>query len=151
MTISDPNYDNSNAKKHLARYLEDPESAHVIYPFGDDRPVTTLLLTTTGNKSGELRTTPLIYKQVGGDYVIVGSLAGSDNHPSWFRNLQANQNCTVQAGTTRTAARARIPSGAERQRFWNEAAAQFPTYDIYQAKTDREIPVVVLTPIADPA
>lgn len=148
MTQSDPNYDNSGAQRHLALYLSDPEQGHLIRPWGDDRMVTTLLLTSIGNKSGEPRTTPLIYKKVDEGYVIIGSLAGSPNHPSWYRNLAATPDCTIQVGALKTAARARVTNGAERQRFWDAAAGQFPDYLAYQAKTEREIPVVLLEPLA---
>lgn len=74
-------HDNSRNLLHLKMYKEDPEKGRVIYPWGDERGVTTLLLTVKGRKSGKLYTTPLIYKKVGGTYVVIASLGGAPNHP----------------------------------------------------------------------
>lgn len=140
-------YDNSNAKAHTEKYLTDPENAQFIYPYGKDKPVTTLLLTTTGRKSGELRTTPLIYKKVGEAYVIVASLGGNPEHPFWYLNLLSNPDCTIQVGRTVLKARARTVPDDERTRLWTEAARQYPDYDEYQSRTSRKIPVVAVEPV----
>jgi deazaflavin-dependent oxidoreductase (nitroreductase family) len=79
--------------------------------------------------------------------VIVGSTGGAPAHPSWYLNLVANPEVTVQVGAETFTARARTASGSERQRLWSMMAAIFQNYDAYQAKTEREIPVVVLDPI----
>jgi deazaflavin-dependent oxidoreductase (nitroreductase family) len=107
----------------------------------------TLLLTSTGRKSGLPRRTALIYRQDGdrGDkYVIVASQGGADLHPAWYLNLVENPEVTVQVKGETFTARARTATGEERQRLWKLMAEVWPDYDTYQTRTDREIPVVVL-------
>lgn len=140
-------YDNSNAVNHVKRYLEDPDNAQFIYPYGKDKPVTTLLLTTIGRKSGEPRTTPLIYKKVGDTYVIVASLGGNPEHPLWYLNLVATPDCKIQVGRETLKVRARTAPEGERERLWEEAVRQYPDYNDYQARTQRRIPVVALEPL----
>jgi deazaflavin-dependent oxidoreductase (nitroreductase family) len=108
----------------------------------------TLLLTTTGRKSGEPRTTPLIYAPVGDSFAIVASKGGSDEPPAWYLNLSANPEVEVQVKADRFQARARTASAEEKPALWRKMAAEWPAYDEYQRKTDREIPVVVLERIA---
>jgi deazaflavin-dependent oxidoreductase (nitroreductase family) len=108
--------------------------------------VPTLLLTTTGNKSGLQRRTALIYAQDSGSYLVVASDGGAPAHPAWYRNLAADPAVHVQVGDREFDASARTATGAERDRLWPLVTAVWPAYDDYQAKTDREIPVVVLTP-----
>lgn len=104
-----------------------------------------LLLTTTGRKSGKPRTTPLIYEDAGdGQYVIVASKGGAPEHPGWYENLAKTPEVELQVKDDVFAARARTAEGEERERLWKLAAQQWPDYDTYQQKTDREIPVVVL-------
>ena len=134
-----------SADAHLKLYRDDPDKAHFIYPRKDGQPVTTLLLTTIGRKSGEPRTTPLIYKKFGSDYVLVASLGGAPNHPAWYLNLLETPDCEIQAGSTRLKARARV-AGAERASLWAQMVDYFPDYAEYQRRTQREIPVLVLTP-----
>ena len=131
------------AAKHFALYQTDPDKAH-LHDVGGGRKATTLLLTTTGRKSGEQRTTPLIYKKVGDKFVIIASLGGAPNHPSWYLNLEANPDCHIQYGSNHLDARARIAQGPERDAMWKEATAQFSDYNDYQSRTERRIPVVVL-------
>jgi deazaflavin-dependent oxidoreductase (nitroreductase family) len=107
----------------------------------------TLLLTTTGRRSGKTRTMPLIYGESGGSYVIVASKGGAPKHPAWYLNLDAGPEVGVQVGTKRFTAKARTASGEERQRLWQQMAEIYPPYRDYQKKTDREIPVVVLDPV----
>jgi len=107
----------------------------------------TLLLTTTGRRSGKARTMPLIYGESGGSYVIVASKGGAPQHPAWYLNLDAAPEVDVQVGTKRFTAKARTASGEERQRLWQQMAEIYPPYFDYQMKTDREIPVVVLDPV----
>jgi deazaflavin-dependent oxidoreductase (nitroreductase family) len=109
------------------------------------RGTTTLLLTTTGHKSGEARTTPLIYQADGDRYVIVASKGGYPQHPAWYLNLSANPDVELQVQDEVFAARASTAEGEERERLWKLMAAAWPSYDDYQSKTDRQIPVVVLT------
>jgi deazaflavin-dependent oxidoreductase (nitroreductase family) len=111
-----------------------------------DMPV--LELTTIGRKSGAERsvmlTTPL---QDGDDIMIVASRGGDDSHPDWFVNLRDNPEVQVKLeDTDRQPYRASIASGAERERMWTALTAEHDNYAGYQRKTDREIPVVVLTP-----
>ena len=108
------------------------------------RGSSTLLLTTTGRRSGEPRTTPLIYGRSGDDYLIVASSGGSDEPPGWFRNLQEQPEVDVQVLGDRFRARARTASDEEKPEMWREMTGQWPAYDDYQRKTDRAIPVVVL-------
>ena len=108
---------------------------------------TVLLLTTTGRKSGNETTTPLIYDLDGDDPVIVASKGGAPDHPGWYKNLQANPEVEVQVGTKKIKARARTATGEERARLWQKALEFWPPYADYQNKTERQIPVVVLDPV----
>jgi deazaflavin-dependent oxidoreductase (nitroreductase family) len=108
------------------------------------RGTTILLLTTVGRKSGQERTHPLIYREVDGDYVIVASRGGSPQHPAWYVNLREQPEVEVQIKGDRFKARARTATADERPRLWELMAEVWPDYDDYQAKTDREIPIVVL-------
>jgi deazaflavin-dependent oxidoreductase (nitroreductase family) len=103
-----------------------------------------LLLTTTGRRSGEERTTPLIYGRSGDDYLVVASKGGSPEPPAWFRNLEAQPDVEVQVLGDRFRARARTATAEEKPEMWREMASHWPAYDSYQRKTDRDIPVVVL-------
>jgi proline iminopeptidase len=103
-----------------------------------------LLLTTKGRKSGEPRTIPLIYEGDGDRYVIVASKGGAPEHPGWYRNLQKDPNVELQVRDEVFPARARTAEGEERERLWQLVNEQWPDYDSYQTKTEREIPVVVL-------
>jgi deazaflavin-dependent oxidoreductase (nitroreductase family) len=103
-----------------------------------------LLLTTTGRHSGEERTIPLIYGRSGDDYLVVASKGGSPEPPAWFRNLEAQPEVEVQVLGDRFQARARTATAEEKPEMWREMTSQWPAYDSYQRKTDRDIPVVVL-------
>jgi deazaflavin-dependent oxidoreductase (nitroreductase family) len=104
----------------------------------------TLLLTTTGRKSGEQRTTPLIYAPHGDAFTIVASKGGADEPPAWYLNLSENPQVEVQVKGDRFTANARTASAEEKPAIWRAMVAEWPSYDEYQHKTDREIPVVVL-------
>jgi deazaflavin-dependent oxidoreductase (nitroreductase family) len=106
-----------------------------------------LLLTTTGRRSGNPTTTPLIYAADGERYVIVASKGGADEHPGWYLNLRKNPVVELQVRDKVFPAHASTATGAERERLWRLANQVWPHYDEYQTKTEREIPVVVLTPI----
>ena len=103
-----------------------------------------LLLTTTGRRSGEERTTPLIYGRSGDDYLIVASRGGSPTPPGWYRNLGERPEVEVQVLADRFKARARTATAEEKPAMWAEMVGHWPDYDEYQRRTDREIPVVVL-------
>ena len=126
-------------QEHVDRYrATDGEEGH------EWRGTQTLLLTTTGRKSGEDRTTPLIYGRSGEDYLVVASKGGSPEAPAWYLNLEANPEVSVQVKGDRFKARARTATAEEKPAMWRTMTAEWPAYDDYQSKTDREIPVVVL-------
>lgn len=108
--------------------------------------VPTLLLTTTGRKTGTKRRTALIYGRDGENFVIVASKGGAPDHPAWYLNLAADPVVEVQVLDEVFPATATTVTGAERERLWAEMGRIWPDYDEYATKTDREIPVVVLTP-----
>lgn len=110
--------------------------------------VRNLVLVTTGRRTGTPRRTVLIYDTSGHEYVVVASKGGAAEDPAWFKNLEAEPAVGVQAGTHRFDARARVAAGAEREALWARMVALFPLYGTYAEKTDREIPVVLLTPVA---
>jgi deazaflavin-dependent oxidoreductase (nitroreductase family) len=125
--------------KHTQQYVEtDGREGHRW------NGVDTLVLTTTGRRTGDKRRNALIYGTDGDRYVVVGSFGGSDRHPLWFHNLSADPQVDVQVGSDKFAATARLATGDERSRLWAMMAEVFPTYLSYQEKTSREIPVVVL-------
>lgn len=103
-----------------------------------------VLLTTTGAKSGRARTTPLVYTSDGDRLVIIASAAGADKHPAWFHNLVARPGVTLEVGTERYPARARVVEEPERSRLYAQMAALMPGFNAYQEKTSRTIPVVIL-------
>ncbi|MFI6172058.1 nitroreductase family deazaflavin-dependent oxidoreductase [Nocardia sp. NPDC051052] len=106
----------------------------------------TLILATTGRRTGVARRTCLIYGTAGTDFVVVASDAGADENPAWFKNLLADPSVGVQVGDRRFTARARVATPDERGPLWRQMARIFPLYDEYAQKTDREIPIVLLTP-----
>ena len=105
-----------------------------------------LLLDHVGAKSGKRRTTPLLYVKDDGHYVVVASKGGHPKHPAWLHNLRANPDTTIQVGGRRMEVRAREARAEERGRLWAKAVAAWKAYDEYQARTEREIPLVVLDP-----
>ena len=126
-------------QRHVKRYLDsNGEDGHIW------EGVPTLLVTTTGSRSGKQRTTPLIYGRDGDRYIIVASYGGAPNHPAWYVNMQANPNIEAQVGADRFNARVRTASGEEKTRLWKLMTAIWPAYDKYQLKTTREIPVVIV-------
>jgi len=105
-----------------------------------------LLLTTTGRKSGEARTSALIFGRDGDDLLLVASQGGAPTHPNWYHNLNANPDVEVQVQGDVFRATARTASDDEKARLWSIMTDVWPNYDAYQERTDRAIPVVVLTP-----
>jgi len=105
-----------------------------------------LLLTSTGQRSGEKRTTPLIFGRDGDDYLIVASMGGMPRHPWWYENLRADPEAEIQMKSERIPVMARTATADEKPRLWKIMREIWPNYDEYQSRTDREIPVVVLTP-----
>ena len=116
---------------------------------GGKADTTCLLLRTIGRKSGEARLAPLIYGAWKGDFVVVASKGGHDADPPWYLNIKAAREVDVQAGPKRWRCAWREPKGAERAEVWAFMADLYPPYEEYQARTDREIPIVMLTPVAE--
>jgi deazaflavin-dependent oxidoreductase (nitroreductase family) len=104
-----------------------------------------ILLTTKGNKSGKLRKTPLMRVEHDGEYAAVASLGGAPKHPVWYFNIKAEPHVELQDGTEKADYIAREVTGDEKAVWWERAVEAFPNYAEYQTKTDREIPVFVLT------
>ena len=127
------------AVDHMNGYLEtNGEDGHIW------RGVPTLLLTTTGRSSGAPRMLPLIYGKDGDDYIIVASKGGYPDHPAWYTNIEASNAVQVQVAADKFSATAELVEGDDRARIWQVMAEIWPPYNEYQAKTDREIPVVRL-------
>jgi len=108
-----------------------------------------LLLTTVGRRSGEPRTVPLIHLDDGDRLVIVASQGGMPKHPAWYHNLVAHPRVTVESGRRIRDMDARVADDAERSDLWPRLVEMYADYDDYQARTDRQIPVVVLDPAQD--
>lgn len=126
---------------HIQKYVEtDGEQGHIW------NGVPTLLLTTKGRKTGELRRTALIYGKHGSSYLVVASKGGADDAPAWYLNLSANPEVQVQIGPEVITAHARTATEEEKPVLWGKMAEIWPAYDEYQTKTQRPIPVVVLDP-----
>lgn len=125
--------------EHVRRYQEtDGKEGH------DWNGTTVLILTTTGRRSGEKRSSALIYQQYGDAYLVVGSKGGADDPPAWYLNLQADPNVDVQVWGDRFTANARTAGDDEKPDMWSVMVKTWPQYDDYQKKTDRPIPVIVL-------
>ena len=105
-----------------------------------------LLLHHRGRKSGQRRTTPLVYGMLGEKIVLVASKGGATKNPIWYLNLVANPDVEVDVGRERRTVRARVAEGEERERAWEAALEVWAGYDGYQAQTDRRIPVILLEP-----
>jgi len=128
-------------QEHVERYVEtDGREGH------DWRGTHTLILTTTGRRSGQPRSHPLIYGRHGDDYLVVASLGGAPKHPAWYLNLEANPDVEIQVKADRMRAHARTATPEERAELWPIMTREWPDYDRYQERTDREIPIVVLEP-----
>jgi F420H(2)-dependent quinone reductase len=110
------------------------------------RPV--ILLTTVGAKTGKLRKTPLMRVEHDGEYAIVASLGGAPKNPVWYYNVVKHPQVELQDGTVTRDYEAREVSGDEKAEWWERAVAAFPPYADYQKKTDRQIPLFVLTPVS---
>ncbi|MEO8265948.1 MAG: nitroreductase family deazaflavin-dependent oxidoreductase [Ilumatobacteraceae bacterium] len=133
--------------EHTRRYVETGGQDGYMW-----RGYPTLVLTTTGRKTGGLRRNALIFGRDGDDYILVASYGGRPHHPLWYLNLVADPAVTMQdraeviRGTAET-----VPGGANRDKLWAQMVALFPNYAEYQAKTERGIPVVRVRPSDPPA
>jgi deazaflavin-dependent oxidoreductase (nitroreductase family) len=137
-------------RDHTQRYLDtNGEDGHMWDRPGGGGILPTLLLVTTGRKSGNEITLPLIYGEKDGAYIIVASKGGAPAHPAWYLNLDANPDVQIQVGADRCHATARTATGDERSALWTQMAELFSPYTEYQARAvdHREIPVVVLDPV----
>ena len=106
-----------------------------------------LLLSVTGRKSGETRATALVYFQDGDGYVVVGSDGAAKRDPQWWKNLQVDPTGAIRVGREKLEVKATLATGAERERLWEIGKTVNPMWSKYQARTERELPVVVLTPL----
>jgi deazaflavin-dependent oxidoreductase (nitroreductase family) len=129
--------------EHVRRYRETAGEVGYIW-----NGVPTLLLTTTGRKTGEPRTNALIFGRDGNDYLVVASMGGAPMHPDWYRNLLAHPSAEIQVRADRMSVRARTAGEAEKPRLWKIMTDGWPNYDVYQSRTDRVIPLVVLSPVS---
>jgi len=128
-------------QEHVDRYLATGgEEGH------DWQGTQTLILTTTGRRSGRQRQTPLIYGRHGDDYLIVASKGGGPRHPSWYLNLEANPEVEIQVKGEKMRAHARTATREEKAELWSIMTREWPDYDRYQEQTAREIPLVVVEP-----
>jgi F420H(2)-dependent quinone reductase len=105
-----------------------------------------LLITTTGRKSGRLRTAPVCYLADGDRVIVIGSNAGNRNAPAWALNLEANPDAEVEIGDERRKVLARVAEGEERTELWRKMTDQYSGFDEYEARTDRDIALFVLDP-----
>ncbi|MBS0580768.1 MAG: nitroreductase family deazaflavin-dependent oxidoreductase [Proteobacteria bacterium] len=134
-------------KEHMARYVATNGEDGYLWDAslgGGKGMVPTLLLTTTGRKSGKALTLPLIFGRSGADYVVVASKGGAPEHPAWYLNLEANPLVHVQVKADKFSARAHTADNRERATLWPMMVGIYGPYEHYQTKTDRQIPVVVL-------
>ncbi len=134
-------------KNHVARYLESGGTDGHMWDstvVGGSGPLPTLRLATTGRKTGQARTVPLIYSKTEGGFVVIASRGGTPQHPDWYLNLVADPNVSIRVATDVYDATARTASPGERAALWQQMAEIYPPYNDYQARTKREIPVVIL-------
>ena len=123
-------------RDHIRRYLESDGADGHMWDLGGPGLVPTLLLTTTGRKSGKSQILPLIYGKTESGYAIVASKGGAPSHPAWYFNLTAYPKVEVQVE-------------AERSTLWDQMVGIYPPYADYQKRTERKIPVVILEPAAE--
>ncbi|MFF0081801.1 nitroreductase family deazaflavin-dependent oxidoreductase [Streptomyces canus] len=145
--MSEPGYQKPDlalvGADHVARYRE--TDGEVGYEWNG---VPILLLTATGRRTGEPRTKALIFGRDGGDYLVVASTGGAPKHPSWYLNLLARPRAEIQVKGEHIPVVARTADAADRSRLWRTVVGYWPNYDVYQTRTERLIPVVVLSPTA---
>jgi deazaflavin-dependent oxidoreductase (nitroreductase family) len=128
-------------EEHIRRYRETGGEVGYLW-----NGVPTLLLTTVGRKTGRHHTTPLIFGRDGGDYLVIASQGGAPQHPAWYLNLMATPQAEIQVRAERFAVDARVASDDDKPRLWRIMTEQWPNYDVYQSRTQRTIPLVVLRP-----
>lgn len=143
-----PDWMVAHAKRYLSSGGTDGHMYRITLQGRPEMTVPSLMLTTRGRRSGERLVLPLFYGRAGEGYFVVASKGGAPQHPAWYGNILAEPEVEIQVGTARMRARARTAAGEERARLWQQALEFWPPYADYQQKTAREIPVVVLDPIA---
>jgi deazaflavin-dependent oxidoreductase (nitroreductase family) len=126
-------------EEHIRRYLE--TGGAVGHEWNG---VTTLILTTTGRRTGRTRRSAMIYGRAQDDFVVIASQGGAPTHPSWYLNLHADPSVEVHVGADHFSALARTAEGEERARLWEMMTGHWPNFDVYARRTDRLLPVVVL-------
>ena len=143
--MSEPNYTQPDllllGDDHVRAYRESAGEVGYLW-----NGVPTLLLTATGRRTGRKLTSPLIFARDGDDYLIVASMGGAPRHPNWFLNLQAKPEAEIQVKAETLPVVAHAASATEKPRLWKIVTDVWPNYDVYQSRTDRDIPVVVLSP-----
>lgn len=112
------------------------------------RGMPVVVLTTKGARTGQIRKTPLMRVEHEGRYAVVASLGGAPTHPVWYYNLLAHPEVELQDGPSKQDMVARELTGEEKAQWWERAVAAFPDYADYAERTDREIPVFLLDPVA---
>ncbi len=127
---------------HVAAYRA-TGGRFLVGPLGASR---TVLVDHVGRKSGKHRTTPLLYLPDGDDVVIVASKGGSHKHPAWWLNLREMDETTIQVGSEKRRVTIREANAEERARLWPKLVAIWSDYDRYQQRTEREIPLAILSP-----
>jgi deazaflavin-dependent oxidoreductase (nitroreductase family) len=127
--------------EHVRRYQETDGEVGYLW-----NGVPILLLTTSGRKSGQARTNALIFGRDGEDYLVVASMGGAPKHPNWYLNIQADPAARIQVRAERLEVSARTADDDEKPRLWKTMTDVWPNYDVYQSRTDRIIPIVVLSP-----
>jgi deazaflavin-dependent oxidoreductase (nitroreductase family) len=145
MNQSESNYKQPDllllGEDHIRAYRESGGEVGYIW-----NGVPTLLLNATGRRTGQKRTSALIFGRDGDDYLVVASMGGAPTHPLWYLNLQATPEATIQVKADTHSVVARTASAAEKPKLWKIVTDIWPNYDVYQSRTDRDIPVVVLSP-----
>jgi len=143
--VSEPGYQAPDltlvGDEHIRRYRDTDGEVGYIW-----NGAPTLLLTTTGRRTGEPRTSALIFGRDGDDYVVVASMGGAPRHPQWYLNISAQPEADIQVRGDRIPVVGRTAPPSEKRRLWQIVIGTWPNYDVYQSRTDREIPVVVLSP-----
>jgi deazaflavin-dependent oxidoreductase (nitroreductase family) len=143
--VTEPSYRSPDisliGEEHVRQYRATDGEVGYLW---NDAPI--LLLTTSGRRSGELRTSALIFGRDGDDYLVVASMGGAPRHPSWYLNITAQPSAEIQVRADRIPVIGRTASDDEKPRLWRIMTDVWPNYDAYQTRTDRSIPVVVLSP-----
>jgi deazaflavin-dependent oxidoreductase (nitroreductase family) len=143
--VSEANYQQPDltllGEDHIRAYRESDGQVGYLW-----NGVPSLLLTTTGRKTKQRRTSALIFGRDGDDYLVVASTGGAPRHPSWYLNLVANPEAQIQVMADVIPVTARTASDEEKPRLWKIMTDSWPNYDVYQSRTERVIPLVVLTP-----